>query len=76
LSAIARLDPTSPNSIELPLPTRNDAIEIIKAHLDHYRVNKSDAGSIKPFTQEGVDALLQSHSMLHPRTMLATAPKL
>jgi hypothetical protein len=75
LSAIARLDPTSPNSIELPLPAKDDAIEIIKAHLDHYRINQSEIGSMKPFTQDGVDTLLQSHSMLHPRTMLATAAK-
>lgn len=76
LSSIARLDPTSPNSIELPLPSKHEASEIIKAHLDYYRLDKSQQGSTHPFTPEGMNALLQSQKMLHPRTMLANAAKI
>ncbi|MBV8798189.1 MAG: hypothetical protein JO208_00030 [Alphaproteobacteria bacterium] len=67
LSSIARLDPSSPNSIELPLPDKDHALQIIKAHLDHYRMDKTQLGTIKPFTQDGIDALLQKQN-LHPRT--------
>lgn len=73
LSAIARLDPTSPNSVELPLPNKDQAREIIIAHLDYYRINPADKGSIKPFTEDGIEALLKSKQMLHPRVMLSSA---
>jgi hypothetical protein len=75
LSAIARLDPTSPNSVELPLPSKDQAREIIVAHLNHYQVNPKDKGSIKPFSEEGLDALLQNKEMLHPRILLSNAAK-
>ncbi len=70
LSTIARLDPASPNSVELPLPSKDQAREIIVAHLDHYRINPADEGTIKPFTEDGIDALLKK---LHPRDLLASA---
>ena len=70
LSSIARLDPTGPNSIELPLPSRDQAREIVVAHLDHYRINEGDKGSIKPFTEDGMNALLENQ---HPRLLLGTA---
>ncbi len=73
LSAIARLDPTSPNSVELPMPSKDQAREIIIAHLDYYRINKSEKGSIKPFTDDGIEALLKNKQMLHPRVMLSNA---
>lgn len=73
LSAIARLDPTSPNSVELPLPSKDQAREIIIAHLDYYRINAAEKGSIKPFTEDGIEALLKSKQMLHPRLMLSSA---
>lgn len=73
LSAIARLDPTSPNSVELPLPSKDQAREIIIAHLDYYRINAAEMGSIKPFTEDGIEALLKSKQMLHPRLMLSSA---
>ena len=75
LSAIARLDPTSPNSVELPLPSKDQAREIIIAHLDHYQVNPQDKGSVKPFSEEGMDALLKNKEMLHPRVLLSNASK-
>jgi hypothetical protein len=73
LSAIARLDPASPNSVELPMPSRDQAREIIISHLDYYRINTADKGSIKPFTEDGIEALLKSKQMLHPRLMLSSA---
>lgn len=73
LAAIARLDPDSPNSVELPLPSKDQAREIIIAHLDHYRVNGAEKGSVKPFTDDGIEALLKSKQMLHPRLMLSSA---
>ncbi|HEY4415013.1 MAG TPA: hypothetical protein VGO57_04905 [Verrucomicrobiae bacterium] len=73
LSAIARLDPTSPNSVELPMPSKDQAREIIIAHLDFYRTNQAEKGTIKPFTEDGIEALLKSKQMLHPRLMLSSA---
>ena len=73
LTAIARLDPDSPNSVELPLPSKDQALEIIIAHLDHYRINAAERGSVKPFTDDGIEALLKSKQMLHPRLMLSSA---
>ena len=49
LAAMARLDPGVPTSVELPLPTPDQARAIIIAHLDHYRVNDEDKGSIQAF---------------------------
>jgi len=73
LTAIARLDPASPNSVELPLPSKDQAREIIIAHLDYYRINAGEKGSIKPFSDDGIEALLKSKQMLHPRLMLSSA---
>ena len=71
LSGIARLDPNDPNSVELPLPSTAEAREIIIAHLDYYRVNSDDTGTIKPFTEDGIQALLKNSQ--HPRILLTTA---
>ena len=71
LSGIARLDPNDPNSVELPLPSADQARAIIVAHLDYYRVNPADNGTIKPFTEDGVAALLKNRQ--HPRILLTTA---
>jgi hypothetical protein len=76
LSAIARLDPNSPNSVELPMPSKDQAREIIVAHLDFYRINSKENGSIKPFTEDGIEALLKSKQMLHPRLMLSSAAQI
>lgn len=73
LSAIAKLDPTSPNSVELPLPSKDQAREIIIAHLDYFRINSGEKGSNKPFTDDGLEALFKSKQMLHPRLMLSSA---
>lgn len=73
LSAFARLDPTAPNSVELPLPSKDQAREIIVAHLDFYRLNPADKGTIKPFTEDGIDVLLKNQQMLHPRVLLSNA---
>ena len=69
LAAMARLDPGAPTSVELPLPTRDQASAIIVAHLDHYRVNDEDDGTIKPFTADGLQALVGKSQ--HPRVLLA-----
>lgn len=74
LAAIGRLDPGSPNSVELPFPSKEQARGIIVAHLDYFRANKKEMGSIKPFTQDGIDALLAGQTV-HPRATLSTAAK-
>jgi len=73
LAAIARLDPGSPNSVELPFPSKDQGREIIIAHLDYFRVNKQELGSIKPFTEDGIEALLENRQTVHPRDLLARA---
>ena len=69
LAAMARLDPGAPTSVELPLPTPDQASAIIIAHLDHYRVKDEDDGTIKPFTEDGLRALVGKSQ--HPRILLA-----
>lgn len=73
LAGIARLDPNDPNSVELPLPSIDQAREIIVAHLDHYRTDSEKKGSIEPFTEEGMSALLKNRQ--HPRILLSTAAR-
>jgi hypothetical protein len=41
-----------------PFPSKVQAQGIIIAHLDYFRINEKEKGSIKPFTQDGIDALL------------------
>ncbi len=74
LSPIGRLDPTSPNSVELPFPSKEEAEGIIVAHLDYFRINQKEHGSIKPFTPDGIDALLAGQTV-HPRATLSNAAK-
>ena len=71
LSSFARLDPGAPTSVELPLPTPAQATAIITAHLDHYRLDHNDDGSIMPFTQDGLSALIQRGQL--PRELLSNA---
>ena len=71
LSAMARLEPDASTSVELPLPTQDQAREIIVAHLDHFRVDAADKGSIKPFTEDGLDKLIGTSP--HPRSLLSRA---
>jgi hypothetical protein len=74
LSAVARLDPTSPNSVELGFPSKDQGRELIIAHLDYYRLNAEDKGSIKPFSDEGMNALLgENREVVHPRELLSRA---
>ena len=74
LAGISRLDPNDPNSVELPLPSTNEAREIIIAHLDYYRDSADDCGTIKPFTEDGMQVLLKDSQ--HPRIMLTTAARI
>lgn len=74
LSSMAPLDPNGANSVELPIPGKDQARQILIAHLDHYRVNEAETGTIKPFTQDGIDALLKQQ--LLPRVLLASAAKI
>ncbi|MBM4094530.1 MAG: hypothetical protein FJ276_34765 [Planctomycetes bacterium] len=74
LAAIGRLDPASPNSVELPFPSKEQSQEIVVAHLDYFRIDTNDAGSIKPFTRDGMDALLAGQTV-HPRATLSNAAK-
>jgi hypothetical protein len=64
--------PSSPNSVELPFPSKEQAQGIIVAHLDYFRINEKEEGSIKPFTQDGIDALLAGQTV-HPRATLSNA---
>lgn len=73
LSGIARLSPNDPNSVELPLPSANEAREIIIAHLDYYRINPADNGTASPFTEDGIRELLKNSQ--HPRILLGTAAR-
>ena len=58
------------------MPSKDQAREIIVAHLDFYRINSKENGSIKPFTEDGIEALLKSKQMLHPRLMLSSAAQI
>ncbi len=71
LSSFARLDPDAPASVELPLPTPSQATAIITAHLDYYRLDHGEDGSIKPFTDDGLSALIQKGQL--PRELLSNA---
>ena len=71
LSAIARLDPDAPTAVGLPLPDEGQARGIIIAHLDHYRTDSAEQGSIRPFTEAGLQALIGKDR--HPRRMLSNA---
>ena len=71
LSSMARLDPGAATSIELPEPTPDQAREIIVAHLDYYRVDSADQGSIKPFTEAGLKELVSRNR--RPRDLLSSA---
>jgi hypothetical protein len=75
LSAIARLDPASPNSVELAFPSKDEAREIILTHLDHYRISASDKGKATPFTEDGLNALLEDRETVHPRVLLSRGAK-
>ena len=71
LSSFARLDPEAPTSVELPLPTPTQAAAIITAHLDYYRLDHEKDGSIEPFTDDGLSALIQKGQL--PRVLLSNA---
>ena len=71
LSSFARLNPDAPTSVELPLPTPDQATAIIAAHLDYYRLDHEEDGSIKPFTDDGLSALIQKGQL--PRELLSNA---
>lgn len=71
LSSFARLDPDAPTSVELPLPTPDQAAAIITAHLDHYRLDHDEDGSIRPFTDDGLSALIRKGQL--PRELLSNA---
>jgi hypothetical protein len=73
LSAIARLDPSSPNSMELAFPSKDEARQIIIAHLDYYRLDAKHKGEIAPFTKDGIEALLEDRETVHPRMLLSRA---
>ena len=71
LSSFARLNPDAPTSVELPLPTPDQATAIITAHLDYYRLDHDEDGSIKPLTDDGLSALIQKGQL--PRDLLSNA---
>lgn len=73
LVAMARLEPDAPTSIELPEPTADQAAEIVVAHLDHYRANSVDNGSMRPFSEDGLEALVSRNR--RPRDLLASAAR-
>jgi hypothetical protein len=73
LAGVSRLDPDAPTSVELPLPTQDQAREIVIAHLDYYRINKDEIGTITPFTEAGMNTLVGKSQ--HPRDLLANAAR-
>ena len=72
LSAIAQLDPESPNSVELAFPSKDQGRDLIVAHLDYYRINSEERGTIEPFTEDGMDSLIGG-DQVHPRRLLSRA---
>lgn len=73
LSAMVRLEPGAPTSVELPLPTEEQARQILIEHLDYYRVDDRNRTTIKPFSEEGLAALVGKSQ--HPRTLIANAAR-
>lgn len=73
LSDIARLDPNAPTSVELPMPTPDQARAIVIAHLDYYRTDQDANGTAAPFTTDGMSALVGRSP--HPRILLANAAR-
>ena len=73
LSAFARLDPNAPTSVELPLPTQDQARAIVITHLDYYRINQDENGTSAPFTADGMQVLVARSQ--HPRNLLANAAR-
>lgn len=73
LSAMARLEPGAPTSVELPLPTEEQARQILIEHLDFYRLDPEMRGKIAPFSEDGLAALVRKSQ--HPRTLIATAAR-
>ena len=73
LSAMARLDPNAPTSVELPLPTPDQARAIVISHLDYYRTDQDAKGTAAPFTTDGMSALVGRTP--HPRNLLANAAR-
>ena len=71
LSAVAPMNPGAPTSIELPLPDHNQAKHILMAHMDYYRVDPNDLGTVRPFTDEGLTILVGTSQ--HPRELLTNA---
>jgi hypothetical protein len=71
LQQFARLDPTAPTSVELPLPTEDQAKQIVVAHLDYYRTDQNEMGSIEPFTPDAMEALCTRNKQ--PRILLSSA---
>ena len=53
------------------MPTHDQARAIIIAHLDYYRSNPDDTGSISPFTESGLQTLIGKAR--HPRDLLSNA---
>jgi hypothetical protein len=60
--------------LTLTVPSKDQAQGIIVAHLDYFRINAKENGSISPFTSDGIDALLAGPTV-HPRAMLSNAAK-
>ena len=55
----------------MALPTPDQATAIITAHLDYYRLDHDEDGSIKPLTDGGLSALIQKGQL--PRELLSNA---
>ena len=73
LSAMTRLEPGAPTSVELPLPTEAQARQILIEHLDYYRLDAKKRGTIEPFSEDGLAALVGRSQ--HPRTLIANAAR-
>ena len=73
LAGFARLDPNAPTSVELPLPTQDQARAIVITHLDYYRINEDENGTAAPFTEDGMQVLVARSQ--NPRNLLANAAR-
>ena len=74
LQAVARLDPTAPTSIRVPLPTEDGALEMMAAYIGRHRSPGPKVERLHPFTVAGARRLVSGvQPPLHPRTFLQKA---
>lgn len=76
LSAAYPLEPEGPSSVEVPKPSPRDALQMVRAYMEAYRVaGVSVPSPFHPFTEEAVLAVVSANSN-HPRRYLSSLHRL